>query len=266
MTERLVRVEPVMGTMVSVDIRDAIAPDALAPILDAFFGTLRVIERRFSPWLADSEISAIADGRLRECDAGLDVRRVLSACDHLAATSGGAFDARHHRPDGRIDPSGFVKGWAIEEAAATFGEHGVRNVSINAGGDILTTGRPSHDGEPTRGWRIGIRHPDRADRIAAVLEVANLAVATSGLYERGDHIRDPRTAAAPRSLASLTVVGPSLAWADAYATAGLVKGFDGLAWVESHPGYGALAITPDNQLHWTETVAPILTKLSPVAA
>jgi hypothetical protein len=43
-------------------------------------------------------------------------------------------------------------------------------------------------------------------------------------------------------------------------------GLDGLAWVESRPAYGALAITPDDQLHWTETVAPILTKLSPAAA
>jgi thiamine biosynthesis lipoprotein len=266
MAERIVRVEPVMGTMVSVDVRDEVEPDVATRSLDAFFEALREIDRRFSPWRADSEISALSDGRLLEAEASPDLRWILAVCDHLAITSGGAFDARHHRADGRVDPSGFVKGWAIEEAAATFSEHGLRNVSINAGGDILATGRPSRAGEPARGWRVGIRHPHHADRIAATLEVADQAVATSGLYERGDHLRDARTSAPPRALSSLTVVGPSLAWADAYATAAFVMGLDGPEWVASHAGYGALAITPDERLHWTETIAPILTNLSRPAA
>lgn len=219
---------------------------------------LRVADRRFSPWRADSEISAISDGRLSEADASPDVRWVLAVCDQLATASGGAFDARRHRSDGRLDPSGFVKGWAVEEAAWHLTEAGLRDISINAGGDVVGHGGPDPSGDRDRAWRVGIRHPDRADAIAAILEIRDLAVATSGLYERGEHIRDPRTSTVPHAIRSLTVVGPSLGWADAYATAGFVMGREGLDWVASHPGYGALAISSDDRLLWRTLVEPLL--------
>ena len=163
-----------------------------------------------------------------------------------------------HDPDRPIDPSGFVKGWSVEEAAWHLTDAGFRNFAINAGGDVTVHGTPGRNDRTGPGWRVGIRNPDRADAIAAVLEVRDLAIATSGLYERGDHIRDPRTSIAPDTYRSFTVVGPSLAWADAYATAGLVMGHCALDWVASHPGYGALAITPEGELRWTEVVEPLL--------
>ena len=92
-------------------------------------------------------------------------------------------------PDGRPDPTGLVKGWAIEEASLVLDAAGATDFTINAGGDIVARGEP----EPGRAWRVGIRHPRLADRVAAVLAVRDLAVATSGGYERGDHIVDPRT-------------------------------------------------------------------------
>lgn len=247
-----------MGTVVSVDLRDDVAAAEAAPALDRFFDALRDVERRFSPWLPDSDISRIADGRLAESDAGPDVRWVLAACDHLAASTSGAFDARGHRPDRRLDPSGFVKGWSVEEAAWHLTDAGLRNFSLNAGGDIVVHGAPDPRLQDGPGWRVGIRHPDRIDAIAAVLQVRDLAVATSGLYERGDHIRDPRTSLAPDAFRSFTVVGPSLAWADAYATAGLVMGPSAFEWVADHPGYGAIAITSDGELRWTEVAEPLL--------
>ncbi len=166
----------------------------------------------------------------------------------------GAFDARRHRPDGLPDPSGYVKGWAIEEAAWILDSAGARNYWVNAGGDIVARGEAA-PGEP---WRVGIRHPDRADRVAAVLAVSDRAVATSGSYERGDHILDPRRGdelaaglsdhrgAIPTGLRSVTVVGPALAFTDAYATALFVMGLDGLRWLSAHPDYEALAITADD--------------------
>lgn len=249
-----------MGTVVSVDLRDAVSAAAATPALDRFFESLRDVDRRFSPWRADSEISRIADGRLAEAESCPDVRWVLAACDHLAAATGGAFDARRHDPDRLLDPSGFVKGWSVEEAAWHLTDAGLRNFAINAGGDVTVRGTPSPSDRSEPGWRVGIRNPDRADAIAAVLEVRDLAVATSGLYERGDHIRDPRTSIAPDTYRSFTVVGPSLAWADAYATAGLVMGHAALGWVAAHPGYGALAITPEGELRWTEVVEPLLAR------
>lgn len=233
-----------MGTVVSFDIRDRDVPQAA---LDDAVAWLHEVDQRFSPYLADSEISRIADGSLAEADAHPDVREVLAMVDRLAVDTGGAFDARGWSPDGRLDPSGFVKGWSVQVAADRLAAAGARDFSINAGGDIVARGGP----EPGVDWRVGIRHPDRADRVAAVLAVRDRAVATSAAYERGSHIRDPRNARVPAGWRSVTVVGPSLTWADAYATTAYVMGPGGLEWVAAHDGYAALAITWDDQVVWT---------------
>jgi len=245
------RVAPVMGTMISIDVRDPGIPES---ILDAMLARFEEIEARFSTYRPGSEISRIARGELAEADASAQVRFVLGMCDDLQRTTDGWFDARGHRADGRLDPSGIVKGWAVEEAALLLDEAGARNYSCNCGGDVIARGEP----EPGRPWRVGIRHPDHADAIARVLAVRDLAVATSGAYERGEHIRDPRTGAAPTGLLSVTVVGPSLTWADVYATTAFAMGLAGPAWVATHPGYGALAITADRRLAWTAEVEPLL--------
>jgi thiamine biosynthesis lipoprotein len=256
------RVEPVMGTMVGVDVRDPVPVDVAEAAFEAFFATLRDIDDRFSPYRPESEISRIADGRLAEVEASADVRFVLACCDHLAASSDGAFDARRHRSDGRLDPSGFVKGWAIDEAIRHLDDAGLRCFAVNAGGDIALRGSPEAD----RGWLVGIRHPTEPDRIAARLQLHGGAVATSALYERASHIRDPRSGRVPDELLSLTVVGPELTWADAYATTAFTIGIAGPAWVERHPGYGAIAITADERLIWSPTAAPLLSHESHVAA
>ena len=181
------RVESIMGTTVSVAVRAPLVPD---DVLDRFFDQLRAVDAQFSPYRADSEVSRLGRGEIAEAEASPDLRHVLSACDHLALVTDGAFDARRHRPDGRPDPSGYVKGWAIEEAAWILDSAGARNYWVNAGGDIVARGEAA----PGQPWRVGIRHPDRPDRVAAVLAVSDRAVATSGSYERGDHIRDPRAA------------------------------------------------------------------------
>ncbi len=241
---RQVHVEPVMGTVVSFDIR---APFVPQPAIDAACTVLHDVDCRFSLYRPDSELGRLGTGSIVEADLSPDVRWVLGACDELARTSDGAFDARRHRLDGIVDPSGFVKGWAVEEAARNLDAAGAANYLVIAGGDILARGERA----PGQRWQIGIRHPEIADEIAAVLAIGRGALATSGLYERGDHIRDPRTGATPRGLLSFTVVGLDLAWADAYATAGFVMGLDGLAWVESHSGYGAMAITAGHEVVWT---------------
>lgn len=237
-----------MGTVVSFDVR-AVGPsdDAIDDAIDDVIAWLHEVDERFSPYKPDSEISRIADGTLDEADAHLGVRTVLAMADTLATESGGAFDARRWRADGRVDPSGIVKGWSIQVAADRLEAAGVHAFAINAGGDIVTRGRPRAEED----WRVGIRHPDRDDRVAAVLAVHDLAVATSAAYERGAHIRDPRDGRAPGGIRSLTVIGPSLTWADAYATAGYVMGLGGLDWVVAHEGYDALAITWDDRLRWT---------------
>ena len=245
------RVEMVMGTAVSFDIEPPLVAHG---VLDAVIAQLHAVDARFSTYKPASEISRVMRGEVHVADASLEVRQALAACDHLSTVTGGAFDARRHRADGRVDPSGYVKGWAIEEAAWALDAAGARNYWINAGGDIVARG----EAEPGVPWRVGIRHPDHADQVAAVLAVSDRAVATSGTYERGEHIIDPRTGGPSRGLRSVTVVGPRLAFTDAYATAVHVMGLDGLTWLAARDGdggpatYAAYAITDDGRAVWTE--------------
>lgn len=234
-----------MGTVVTFDVR---GPEAIAgTALDDAVAWLHEVDARFSPFKPDSEISRLGDGTLTEAETHPDVRAVLAMADALAVDSEGAFDVRHWRDDGRVDPCGLVKGWSIQVAADRLAAAGLGAFAINAGGDIAARGGPL----PEVPWRVGIRHPDRPDRVAAVLTVRDRAVATSAAYERGAHIRDPRTGRTPSGVRSLTVVGPDLTWADAYATTGYVMGLAGLDWVAAHDGYDAYAITWDDTVRWT---------------
>jgi len=224
-------VAPVMGTTVSMDVRD---PGIDRDVLEAALHRLREIEARFSTYRPDSEISRLDRGELDLADAHPEVREVLAACEVLRAQTGGAFDARY---GGRLDPSGYVKGWAGSEAAVVLRSRGATRFMINLGGDIACGG----EAEPGVAWRVGVRDPGDAARMMLVLGVRDGAVATSGRYERGDHLRDPRTGAPATRWDSITVTAPDLATADAFATAAFVMGEDGPAWVATQPGCGVAA-------------------------
>jgi thiamine biosynthesis lipoprotein len=243
-------VAEIMGTVVGVDIRDAVRPS----IVEDVFASLREVDRRFSPFKLDSEVSRLMRGELSEADASPELRAVLALCETMRRATGGYFDARRHRTDGRPDPTGIVKGWSIERAARLLEVEGAGNYAINAGGDILARGEAT----PGHAWRVGIQHPRVADRVAAVLAIHAGAVATSGAYERGDHIVDPHTGRPPAGLLSVSVYGPDLAIADAYATAAFAMGTDGPAWVAGQAGYGALAITVDDRIVWTPLIDGLL--------
>lgn len=246
-----VRVEHVMGTVVSIDVRDADAhEDRLRDAVEAAVAWLHEVDARFSVHRPTSEIRRLDRGELALEDCHPDVRHVLRACDDLRAVTGGAFDARGHRPDRGLDPSGYVKGWAVDEAADILVAAGARSFGISAGGDVVVRGEPG----PGKPWRVGIRHPHDPGAVAAVLALRDVAVATSGLYERGPHIRDPRTGAVPGALESVTVVASRLAVADAYATAAFAMGDDGPAWAAAQPGCGVLAIDVAGLVRWSEGV------------
>ncbi len=239
------RVEHLMGTAVGIDVRDEHVSRGAIP---AAFDRILAIEARFSPFRPDSELSRVIRGELPEEESSLELREVFRLCETVRAVSDGYFDIRGHRPDGAPDPSGLVKGWAVEQAAAVLAAHEVENVTINAGGDIIARGEAG----PGQPWRVGLQHPRIRDRIAAVLEVRDLAVATSGTYERGEHVLDPHTRRPPVGVLSVTVVGPSLAMADGYATAALAMGRDGIPWAGTLPGYAACGITDDDRFLWTD--------------
>jgi thiamine biosynthesis lipoprotein len=228
-------VRHVMGMPVVVDLRDA------GVDVEPAFAWLELVDATFSTYREDSEIRRLDRGELQLAGCRPEVDEVLTRCLELERDTGGAFTVR---PQGGLDPSGLVKGWAVDGAAARLRAAGARRFCIDAGGDVLACGRPA----PGRRWRVGIRHPLQGHRLAAVLEVEDLAVATSGAYERGDHIIDPRTGRAARGLLSATVVGPELATADAYATAAFALGVDGPAWTATLDGFDARCITSDRRL------------------
>ena len=230
-----------MGMAVSIDIRDDVPDAALADVLR----WLHHVDETFSTYKPDSPISRLGTGGASLAEMSDEVVGMLALCEELSDDTGGAFSAFVvPAPNGSLlDPSGVVKGWSIEQAAEILERHGAENFCINAGGDIAIRGhvRP---GEP---WRVGIRHPDLPDKSAAVVVASGrLAIATSATYERGAHIIDPATGEPTADLASVTIVGPDLTYADAFATAVFVMGVDGLNWlVERHPDYAGFVITRD---------------------
>lgn len=158
------RAEPVMGTVFSFTVRD---PGPGTPgVLDRIAERLHRIDAVFSPYRADSDISRLDRGELSLDACDPEVPAVLAACREVAAETDGWFT---ERPGGRLDPSGWVKGWAVEEAARMLHASGSREHCVSGGGDVQTAGGP---------WRVGIAHPLRPGRLAAVLGGRGLAVAT----------------------------------------------------------------------------------------
>ena len=215
--------------------------------LEMLFDWLRWVDATFSTYKDDSEISRINRGELRRGDAHPHVRQVLERCEELRQETAGYFDM--NTPAGSIDPSGLVKGWAVDRAAAILDDAGLHNYAVSAGGDMRVRGRAV----PELAWRIGIQHPLDTQQVAAVIETAaELAVATSGAYARGEHIVDPHTGRPPSGILSVTIVGRELATADAYATAAFAMGPD-LAphWTARLERYEAMTILADETVFKT---------------
>jgi len=227
------RIEHIMGMPISVDVRHPSVPDAA---VDDVFSWLRHVDDVFSTYKEDSEISRLGRGDLAVERCSAEVRGVLDLCEELRRATDGYFDVRADH--GWLDPSGVVKGWSVEAASAMLAGAGSTNHCINAAGDIRVRGEP----EPGRRWQIGVLHPRHPDALTAVVSVRDAAVATSGTYERGLHVFDPHTFLPADELASVTVVGPDLTLADAYATAALARGLTAPAWLASLPDYDALVV------------------------
>ncbi|MGH8860762.1 MAG: FAD:protein FMN transferase [Jatrophihabitantaceae bacterium] len=232
-----------MGTVFSFDIRptgldEATTRDAFADAIEVAVRRLHWVDSTFSTFQPGSQLSRLARGELALDACAPEMRTVLARCEKLRHETAGYFSAD---ADGRLDPSGYVKGWAIEQASDILAAAGSTNHCINGGGDVQCVGHAA----PDQPWRIGIAHPHRPGQLAGVVAGADLAVATSGTAERGQHVIDPHTRGRPATLGSVTVVGPRLADADAYATAAFAMGADARDWLEQLPGYWGFVVTAD---------------------
>ncbi|EWM10229.1 FAD:protein FMN transferase [Kutzneria sp. 744] len=223
MTDRRAWVEHIMGMPISLHLRGPGVRDdpGTAAAATGVFAVLREADQLFSTYRLDSVIWAIRRGE--PVDHPL-VREVLALCREARDRTDGWFDPEL---PGGFDPSGLVKGWAVERAAATLHALGDVDHCLNAGGDIAL-----HVASPSRpAWRVGIEDPRDRHALLGVRTVRTGAVATSGTAARGPHIVDPHRGLPAEGLLSVTVSGPSLLWADVYATAAFAHGPGAETWL-----------------------------------
>jgi thiamine biosynthesis lipoprotein len=234
-------VEQVMGMPVSLALRgrhtdDPEARGAWAQAVAA----LRDVDRVFSTYRPDSFVSRLGRREIELADCPPEVAEVLALAELARLQSHGAFDVRR---GGILDPSGVVKGWAVERAARPLRGLPDTDFCLSAGGDMVCRVA----GPDSAQWRVGIEDPHDPTRIVAVVPVRNGAVATSGLAHRGGHVVDARTGAVPDGIASVTVVHDDLAWADIDATAAFAMGRDAARWLRDRPGRVGLVVWADGR-------------------
>jgi len=217
----------IMGMPIALAFADP-PPEGL---MDGVFAYFESVDARFSPFKADSEISALNRGG-GACEGhSAEMREVLAIAARTKYETRGFFDIR--RPDGTLDPSGIVKGWAVRNAARLVSEAGVENYCVDAGGDI----QPGGSNAEGQDWRIGIRNPFNEREIIKVIAPGTCGVATSGNYARGQHIYNPHRPDRPiDEIVSLTVIGGDVLEADRFATAAFAMGAEGIAFIEKQPG------------------------------
>ncbi len=238
-------VEHVMGMPVSLALRGRHSDDAVAGAAwDAVMRSLQDADATFSTYREDSWISRLARHEVDLGDCPREVAEVLALGEQARVESGGAFDVRRDDGTGSVlDPSGVVKGWAVQRAARALGSLEATDHCLSAGGDMVC-----HVGTPgAEPWRVGIEDPHDPSRVVAVVPVRRGAVATSGLAHRGAHVVDARTGLVPRDVASVTVVASDLVAADIDATAAFALGPDALTWLRSRQGRSGLVVWQDGR-------------------
>lgn len=196
--------------------------------LEDVFTYFTWVDNKFSTFKKTSEISKINQGTLPTNKYSKEMKEILELCEQTKKETGGYFEIEQN---GKIDPSGLVKGWAILNAANILEKKGFINFYVDAGSDIQVSGKNS-EGKP---WKVGIRHPFSKGQIVKVLSLNNCAIATSGIYERGSHIINPKTKKGVTDIVSLTVIAPNILDADRLATAAFCMGKDAISFVEKHP-------------------------------
>jgi len=227
---RLERFVETWGTVIVVDATSRVLDEvALTNVVDKVEEFFYQVDRDFSTYKENSQVSRIRHGEMEIEDASEYVQQVWALCEFSRELTLGAFDP--WKTDGGFDPSGLVKGWAAEVGAQILVEAGVENVLINASGDlVLRGGQPTADGSMMP-WNVGISNPENVEQIVKTFDVINGSVATSGDYEKGAHIVDPHTGLIAIGARSASVVGPDGALCDALATALMVDGVDAQKWI-----------------------------------
>lgn len=231
-----------MGMPITIEIIDVSVTEA---IFDTVFDYFEYIDEKFSTYKATSEISRINRHELTWEDSSEDMQTIFALAEQTRQVTNGYFDIQRNDI---YDPSGVVKGWAIFNAAEILRQHGFENYYVDAGGDIQMAGCNSAH-EP---WRVGIRNPFNTSEIVKVLSLTDHGVATSGTYERGQHIYNPVDGnQLITDILSLTVIGPDIYEADRFATAAFAMGTTGIQFIECLDGFEGYMINKNKQATFT---------------
>ena len=290
------RAQTVMGTSVTVQLwADDRARGAAA--MAVVMAEMQRIDRAYSPHRKDSELSrGNAAAAVQPVPISNELFQLVARAQEFSRLSQGAFDIsyasagalydyregllpddislaravqaigwrqllldplgptlRFGRPGMRIDLGGFAKGHAVDRCIALLQRHGIQHAIVSAGGDSRLLG--DRRGRP---WTIAIRDPRNADAVVALLPLQDVAVSTSGDYERcfvrdgvrHHHLLDPRTGRSPSHIRSVTVIAPDGLTAEALGKTVFVLGVErGLHIVEQLPGVDAVVIDGDGRLH-----------------
>ena len=214
----------VWGTILFIEVASTkVGLDELNAGLAEVTEYVKVIDQEFSTYKPDSQVSKIRRGELKIEDASDQMQEVWRLCEVARDLTDGSFDPWVVK--GGYDPSGYVKGWAADKCVAILKAHGAENIQVNAAGDLSLAGG-FENGKP---WSIGVRSPENRFEVVKVFEIFDGAIATSGTYEIGAHIKDPHTGLIAIGARRATVLGPDGGLADALATALVVAGQDGAA-------------------------------------
>lgn len=238
----------IWGTVISIQAPESITNqeifDKSCSKAESYY---KAIDQKFSTFKPESEVSQIRRGDVEIGVASSEMKLVWNKCLHLRDLTQRAFDP--WAVPGGFDPSGLVKGWAAQESLRFFAESGINHLQINAGGDVVVRGGI----DEITPWTIGIRHPDFPDEIAKSYELFDGAIASSGTYERGAHIIDPRVNVPAVGSRAASVVGPDAGIADALATALVVDGRDSVNWLgnEEFKNYSFWAVDKSGDKAWS---------------
>jgi thiamine biosynthesis lipoprotein len=220
----------IMGMPVTLDIPSSHDQSIFIEV----FKELKLVDQQFSPFKKNSELSLFNAGLIPPDHLSIGMKAVMKACLEAEVMTDGYFSARYAK---KFDPTGYVKGWAVAESSRKLEERGIGTFSLSAGGDVHTKS------DSAKVCQIGIQDPRDKKSIIGKISGKNLAIATSGNYERGNHIINPKSGKPAHELLSLTVVGPNIIKADILATAAYAMGAEGLKFIDDkQPDYEVLAV------------------------
>lgn len=232
----------IMGMPITVEVIDKrVNRTDLAEVFNYF----EQVDKKFSTYKEESETSKINRGEIGPNDYSDEMKSILDLCEKTKKETGGYFDIYH---ENKIDPSGLVKGWAIQNAAKILKDKGFKNYFVDAGGDMQIAGLRDED----KPWQVGIRNPFNRYENVKVIRISDEAVATSGTYIRGQHVYNPLDPGKILTeVVSLTVIGRDILDADRYATAAFAMQKDGLLFIERLDGFEGYMINKEGRASWT---------------